>query len=207
MCFAKSPIFDLRPVAHVWVSLGSSDGQHVCISVEARGVKERPYVPLRSLVRQFQLIYVVGDGRDVVGLRGAAWQSEARFSPASTAGGRKRAIFAGMLKRADSLGRRPEFYHLIASNCMDNITDHICRLGGRPLPGGLALLLTGFSDRAAHDYGFLDTRGPTFAQARRACRIDRWVRSTPLDDSFSRRLREQLARQVADMAAGKTPAE
>src|SRR5262249_43343279 len=76
MYFAKSPIFDLRPVAHVWVGFGFSDGQHICVSVEARGVKERPFGMFRSMFRQFQLIYVVGDERDVIGLRGAIRQSE-----------------------------------------------------------------------------------------------------------------------------------
>src|SRR5271165_5728475 len=71
MYFVLSPIFDMRAVAHVWVGFGFSDGQHVAVSVEARGVKERPYGLLRSMFRQFQLIYVIGDERDVVGMRGA----------------------------------------------------------------------------------------------------------------------------------------
>jgi hypothetical protein len=207
MYFVKSPIFNLRPVSHVWVSCGFSDGQHVSISVEARGVKERPFGMFRSMFRQFQLIYVVGEERDVVGLRGAVWQNEVRFYPANTTDERKRALVVDMLKRADSLGKHPEFYNLIANNCMNNITYHVQRLGGRPLPSDLALLLTGFSDGAAYRYGFIDTHGLSFAQARQAFRIDEWMRHTPLDESFSLRLREQLARQVADMAAGKTQAE
>src|SRR5262249_12858612 len=59
MYYVLSPIFDLRAVAHVWVGFGFSDGQHVAISVEARGVKGRPYGLFQSMFRQFQLIYVV----------------------------------------------------------------------------------------------------------------------------------------------------
>jgi hypothetical protein len=199
--YVISPIFDLRPVAHVWVTFGFSDGQHVSISVEARGVKDRPFGLFRSLFRQFQLIYVVGDERDVVGLRGAIWQNEVRFYPVNTTDERKRALFVDMLKRADSLGKHPEFYHLIANNCLNNITYHVIREGGRPVPSNLALLFTGFSDGAAYDYGFLDTDGLTFEQAREAFRIDEWMRDTPLDEEFSLRLREQLAKQVADMHA------
>jgi hypothetical protein len=199
MYFVKSPIFDLRPVAHVWVTFGFSDGQYVSISVEARGVKERPFGLFRSMFRQFQLIYVVGDERDIVGLRGAIWQNEVRFYPVNTSDERKRAIFVDMLKRADSLGKHPEFYHLIANNCMNNITYHVIRLGGRPVPSNLALLFTGFSDRAAYNYGFLDTDGLTFEQSREAYRIDEWMKHTALDDTFSQRLREHLVKQVAEM--------
>jgi hypothetical protein len=197
MYYVLSPIMGLRGVAHVWVSFGFTDGQHVAVSVEARGVKERPYGLLRSLFRQFQLIYVIGDERDIVGLRGAVWKNEVRFYPARTTPERMRAIFVDMMERAHSLEEHPEFYNLITNNCMNNITHHLRRLGGRPVPSDWLLLLTGFSDRAAYEFGFLDTELP-FAQAREAFRIDQWMQQTTLDDDFSRRLRENLARQGAD---------
>jgi hypothetical protein len=196
MYYVISPIFDLRAVAHVWVSFGFSDGQYVSISVEARGVKERPFGLFRSMFRQFQLIYVVGDERDIIGLRGAVWENEVRFYPVNATDEGKRAFFVDMLKRADALGKHPEFYHLIANNCMNNVTYHVCRQGGRPLPSDLMLVLTGFSDRAAYDYGFIDTAGLPFEKAREVFRVDEWMRDTPLDEGFSLRLRENLARQV-----------
>jgi hypothetical protein len=197
MYYVLSPILELRAVSHVWVCFGFSDGQHVAVSVEARGVKDRPYRLLGSMFRQYQLIYVVGDERDVVGLRGAIWQNEVRFYPARTTPERMRAIFLDMMERAHSLEVHPEFYHLLTNNCMNNVTRHIRRLGGRPLPSELRLLLTGFSDRLAYDYGFIDTDLP-FEKAREAYRIDEWMRQTPLDEGFSQRLRETLRRQGAD---------
>jgi hypothetical protein len=80
---------------------------------------------------------------------------------------------------------------------MNNVTYHIRRLGGRALPSELSLLLTGFSDRLAYDYGFLDTNLP-FEKARQAFRIDEWIRQAPLDDSFSARLRDVLRQQGCD---------
>jgi hypothetical protein len=85
------------------------------------------------------------------------------------------------------------------NNCLNNVTHHVRQLGGRPLPSDLRLLLTGFSDRLAYEYGFLDTDLP-FEKAHQAYRIDEWMRDTPLDDTFSRRLRETLRRQGADKA-------
>lgn len=205
--YVLSPIFNLRAVAHVWVCFGFSDGQHVAISVEARRLKNRPYGLFASMFRQFQLIYVVGDERDVVGVRGAIWGSEVRFYPANATDERKRALFTDMLRRADALGKQPEFYHLIANNCMNNVTYHVQRIADQPLPNDLMLLFTGFSDRAAYNFGFLDTQGLSFAQSRQAFRIDEWMRDTPLDETFSLRLRKQLARQVADMAAGTAQVE
>jgi hypothetical protein len=183
-------------VAHVFVCFGFSDGQAVAVSVEGQRVKGQVYQVIPSMFRQYQLIYVVGDERDVVGLRGAIWQKPVYFYPARTTRERKRAIFVDMMERAHSLEEHPEFYHLIVNNCMNNITYHLRRLGGRPLPHDLEVLLTGLSDRVAHRLGYIDTDLP-FEQAREAFRVDEWMRDTPLDENFSKRLRETLKRQEA----------
>ncbi|MGD9645627.1 MAG: DUF4105 domain-containing protein [Pirellulales bacterium] len=192
------PAFD--GVAHVFVCFGFSDGQHVAISVEGRRRRGQTYQMIPSLFRQYQLVYVVGDERDVVGLRGAIWKKPVYFYPARTTNERKRAIFVDMLQRAGELEAEPEFYNLIFNNCMNNITAHLRRLGGRPLPHDLSVLLTGLSDRVAYNLGYLDTELP-FERARQAFRVDEWMEQTPLDEGFSRRLREQLARQVAKAEA------
>jgi hypothetical protein len=149
------------------------------------------------MFRQFQLIYVIGEERDVVALRGAIWKSEVRFYPARSTPEGRRALFLDMMRRAHALEEHPEFYNLFANNCMNNITYHLRRLGGLSLPSELRLLLTGFSDRAAYDYGFIDTNLP-FEEAREAYRVDEWIQNTSLDEGFSDRLREQLKRQGAD---------
>jgi hypothetical protein len=130
MYFVLSPIFDLEPVSHVWVGFGFSDGQHVAISVEARGVKDRPYGLFQSMFRQFQLIYVVGEERDVVGLRGAVWKNEVRFYPVRARPEAMRFLFVDIMQRAHALEEHPEFYNLFTNNCMNNITYHLRRMGG-----------------------------------------------------------------------------
>jgi hypothetical protein len=197
MYFVLSPFHLLEAVAHVWVGFGFSDGQHVAISVEARTVKGRTFDLLPAMFRQFQLIYVVGEERDVVGLRIVARNDAVRFYPVRTTPERMRFLFLDMMQRAHSLEEHPEFYNLFVNNCMNNITYHIRRLGGRPLPSDWRLLLTGLSDRLAYDYGFLDTNLP-FERARQAFRIDEAMRQVPLDEHFSERLREVLKRQGAD---------
>lgn len=201
MYYVIAPFPLVEGVAHVFVSFGFSDGQHVAVSVEGRRVKGRPYRLIASMFRQFQMIYIIGDERDVVGLRGAIWKKAVFFYPARTTQERKRAIFVDMMERAHDLEENPEFYHLITNNCMNNITSHIRRLGGRPVPHDLSVLLTGFSDRVAYNFGFIDTDLP-FEKARQAFRVDQWMQTTPLDEGFSKRLRETLRRQVAEMGGG-----
>ena len=196
MYYVVASMANWEAVAHVFVCFGFSDGQNVAISVEGHRLKGRAYGPISSMFRQFQLIYIIGDERDVVGLRGAVWKDPVYFYPARTTQERKRAIFVDMMERAHSLEEKPEFYHLLFNNCMNNITYHLRRLGGRPLPHDLRVLLTGMSDRVAHRLGYLDTDLP-FEKARQAFRVDEWMQQTELDESFSLRLRETIQRQEA----------
>lgn len=193
-CVAAMPLWE--GVAHVFVSFGFTDGRFVAVSVEGRRPKGRPYRLIPSMFRQFQMMYVVGDERDVLGLRGAIWKKPVYFYPVRSTSERKRAIFLDMMERAHSLEEHPEFYHLITNNCMNNITWHLRRIGGRAVPGDLRVLLTGFSDRVAYYMGFIDTELP-FAKAREAFRVDEWMQTVPLDTDFSKRLREQLKKQEA----------
>jgi hypothetical protein len=206
MYYVIAPMFNLEGVAHVFVCFSFSDGQHVAISVEARRQRGMSYRPVASMFRQYQLIYVIGDERDVVGLRGVIWRNSLRFYPASTPPARVRAIFESMLRTGDQLNERPEFYHLLTNNCLTNITRHIRKLGGTSLPRDLALALTGLSDRVAFELGYIDTDLP-FEAARRVFTIDDWMRSATLDEDFSKRLREHLrtAAAEASKAAAMNP--
>lgn len=55
-------------VAHTLLSYGFGD-EYVAISVEIRKEAGESYSPWKGLLRQYELMYVVADERDVVGLR------------------------------------------------------------------------------------------------------------------------------------------
>ena len=58
-----------RAPAHTFVSFGFADGRYLAISVEARRVAEEEYGILAGMFRRYELIYVLGDERDLIGRR------------------------------------------------------------------------------------------------------------------------------------------
>src|SRR5262245_23470978 len=58
-----------RPIAHTFVSFIFDDAPPLPISIEARFEAHEGFDPLASLFKQFELIYVVGDERDIVRVR------------------------------------------------------------------------------------------------------------------------------------------
>ena len=199
MDYVVAPFSKSGGLAHVFVCFGFADGRHVAVSVEARRTDGQAYDPVASLYRKYHLMYVIGDERDVLGLRGIAAQGRVQLYPARTTPPRRRAIFLDMMRRAARLEREPEFYNLATSNCMNNLVWHLRRLDarsdsddprvrGRTIPNALRLILTGFSDRVAYDLGYLDTALP-FEPARDRFRVDDRIRRHLGDDDFSRRIR------------------
>jgi hypothetical protein len=188
MDYVVAPFSPESTVAHVFVCFGFSDGQRVAVSVEGRRLRGQSYSPIGSLFRSHQLIYVVGDERDVVGVRGAVWEQRVQLYPARSTDERKRALFRDMMRRADSLEEHPEFYNLVTNNCMNNIIRHLRVLGGRELPSEWRVLLTGLSDRVAYNLGYLDTE-LSFREARAFFRVDELIRRYIDDPDFSRRIR------------------
>ena len=51
------------------LSFGFEDGTYLAVSVEVRLEEDESYSPVGGLMRQFEIMYVVADERDVIRLR------------------------------------------------------------------------------------------------------------------------------------------
>lgn len=175
-------------VAHTFLTFGFADGRWLAISVEIRKEKGEQFSPLRGLFKQYELMYVLADERDVIALRTHHRRDEVFLYPIRASREKLRALLLSMLERAESLASRPEFYHTLTSTCTTNIVRHIDVLAPGAVPFSLKVLLPGYSDRLAYDLGLLDTRLP-YEEIRTAFRIDEVARQSGEGEDFSARIR------------------
>jgi len=178
-----------RGPAHTFVTFGLSDGQFVSVSVEARRERGEKYSIWRGLIRQFELTYVIADERDAIGLRAIAWGDPVYMYPIRASPEKVRAAFLQMMRRAESLEREPAFYNTLTDNCTTNLLDVANAVGERRIPYGPRILMSGYADAVAHEYGLIDTDLP-LAAARERFRIDQKARAAADDPAFSLRIRE-----------------
>src|SRR5215217_804857 len=61
--------FGKAGAAHTFVSFGFRDKNFVAVSVEIRKEKGESFNPVQGLLRQYEIMYVIGDERDLVKLR------------------------------------------------------------------------------------------------------------------------------------------
>jgi Domain of unknown function (DUF4105) len=182
---------DTPGIAHTLVSFGFGD-EYVSVSVEIRKERGETYSPLRGLLRQYELMYVIADERDVVGLRTNFRRDPVYLYPVSATPERMRIMFVGMLERANKLAAEPEFYNSLTNNCTTNIVGHVNTIAPRAIPFSYKVILPAYSDRLAYDLGLIPANQP-FETIRAAHRIDALAQQRPLGPDYSRLVRRKKA--------------
>jgi hypothetical protein len=176
--------------AHTFVSFGFGGNDFVAISVEIRKEIGESFSVFKGLMRQYEVMYVVGDERDLVKLRTNYRNDTVYLYPIRTTRQKMRAMFVSMLERANKLAREPEFYNTLTNTCTTNLVSHVNLITPRKVPFSFATLLPANSDRLAYDLGMLDTNLP-FEEARRQFQINDLARRYADDPQFSVRIREK----------------
>jgi hypothetical protein len=178
------------PVGHTFVSFCFDDAPPVCISIEARPEVYEGFAPIASLFQQFELIYVVGDERDLVRVRTNYRHEDVYLYRIRMPPERARRLFLAYLDRINGLADQPEFYRLLSNNCTVNIV-RSANVAGRDGGFDIRYLLNGYIDRYLYEVGVVDTTLP-FEELRRHSRINEAAWSANDAPDFSERIRASL---------------
>jgi uncharacterized protein DUF4105 len=175
-------------IAHPIVSFQFGDKDHVAISVETRKEVGEDYSALRGFFRQYELIYIVGDERDLVRLRTNYRKGEEVYLYRSTATPEAaKAIFVDYLRGVNKLHETPAFYNAVTSNCTTNIRLHAGSVL-KAVPWDWRLLLNGKSDEFAYQYGRI-VGGMPFEQLKQRAHINEAARAAGNSEQFSELIR------------------
>lgn len=178
-------------IAHTILSWGFDDGQQLAISIETRKEKGEVYSAVAGFFRRYELVYVAGDERDLVGLR-ARHRGERvhlyRLRPHRT--DLPRALLEAYLAAMNEVAAHPAWYNALVTNCTTTIRLHVIHAGGR-LPLDWRLLLNGHLPELLYEGGALEGSGPFEALTARS-RVDGRAAAADGAADFSARLREGL---------------
>ena len=179
-------------IAHLFVSFGFGD-DHLAISIEARKDRTRPYATIPGFFRQYELVYVVADERDVIRVR-----TNYRKSPPEEVylfrvigpieNGRR--VFLEYMRDINRLREHPRFYNTLTTNCTTMIIAHTTVNTGH-IPYSWKILLSGYAPEYAYDRGRLDRSLP-FEELKRRSHINAVAQAADQAPDFSRRIRAGL---------------
>lgn len=141
-------------IAHLMVSFGFADGQHVVFSSEIRRTKDEEYSTLGGLVRQFELVLIAADERDVIHLRTDARDEQVSLFPLTLPPEQRKTLFMGFVQLGNDLAAQPQWYNTLTANCT-TVPWRLARSLGDALPLDWRLVATAKIPGYLHDRGVL----------------------------------------------------
>ena len=179
-------------IAHTILSFNFG-GEYVAISIEIRKEKGESFSALAGFFRRYELTYVVGDERDLIGLRAIHRKPKEdvylyRVNPRRKENIGK--LFLRYMNKINSLNHRPEFYNTATTNCTTNIVTHIeAARGSTPL--SWKMLLSGYFPDLFYERGVLDQSLP-FVELRRKSLINQRALAADGAENFSNLIRQGM---------------
>jgi hypothetical protein len=186
--FLVVPFTGMPMLAHTMLSFGLDDGSHLAVSVEIRRERGEEYRLLNGMLNQYELIYVLGDERDLVKLRTKYRGSDVYLYHGTATPEQVQSLFVDIARRINELAVEPEYYNTFTNNCTTNIAQHINHLSPNLVPYNLSVLLPGESDRLAYNLGLIEKHG-TFEETRRRAKINTVASVCADDPEFSAKIR------------------
>ena len=180
-------------IAHIMLSFGFGGRDFVTISIETRKEVGESYDTIRGFFRQYELIYVVGDERDLIRLR-----TNYRKNPPEDAylyrtripRENVKRLFLEYLREINELKDHPAFYNTATTNCTTNIYRHtLVNPGDHPF--SWKILLSGYAPEYVYERGGLDGSVP-FAELKRRAHINPAAQAADEAEDFSQRIRANL---------------
>ena len=169
--FIVVPFSGLDVLAHTMLSFGFRDGTFMCVSVEIRKEKGEKYGAFSGMARQFELIYLIGDERDLIPLRTNYRKVEVFIYRTVFTPEQSRDLLVDMLRRANKLHDEPEFYNTLTNNCTTNLVDHVNNVIPDTIPYGYQVLFPGLTEELFFDRGLLVNRGG-FRETKNAAKVN-----------------------------------
>ncbi|MCX6875654.1 MAG: DUF4105 domain-containing protein [Verrucomicrobia bacterium] len=176
-------------MAHPIVSFQFADAPPLCFSIETRKKVGQSYSSIGGLYRQFELIYIAADERDVIRLRTNFRKGEEVYlyrSSITPAQARER--LQEYLRSINGMRDHPRWYNAVTTNCTTSIRDQ--HPAAERMPWDWRLLLNGKADELMHERRAIATAGLSFAELKRRALINPAARAANNAPDFSARIRE-----------------
>jgi len=176
--------------SHPIVSFQFGDNEHVAFSIEVRYKIGQSYSTILGFFRQYELIVVTADERDLIRLRTNYRKGEevymyrVQVQPEVA-----RALFLTYISYQNKLKNQPQWYNALTRNCTTALDRQLAADVNDPHPWNYQLILNGTLDRLLYDRGRLVTGGLPFPELKQREHINAAARAADQSPDFSALIR------------------
>jgi len=176
--------------SHPIVSFQFGDNQHVAFSIEARYKAGQQYSTILGFFRQYGLIFVAADERDVIRLRTNYRKDEEVYMyRVNVQPDVVRAMFLTYVTYLNKLKDHPEWYNELTRNCTTTLDKPLAASTNDPQPWSYKLILNGTLDELLYDRGRLVTGGLSFPELKQREHINAAAHAANESPDFSALIR------------------
>ena len=177
-------------IAHPIVSFQFADAPPLCFSIEIRKKLGQTYSTIGGLYRQYELVYIVADERDVIRLRTNYRKEDVYLYRTTVSPARARERFLEYIHSLNALRNKPRWYNAITANCTTSIrTQHP---PNERVPWDWRILLNGKGDELLYERHYIVTGGLPFAELKTRSLINDRAKRADASPDFSQLIREGL---------------
>lgn len=178
--FALSHWDGIQIIGHTMFSYDFGPDGHLALSVETRLAKNVEQGTFQGLFKQYEVLWILADERDLFGLRTNYRKEELYVYPLNIGKEHLRSLFLATADRINQLADSPKFYNTLTENC----TTSLITLAQVIAPNAENILLNGNLDRKAFQNGLFRVPDTvSFADYQDRCHINRYVQElTDLSD-------------------------
>lgn len=180
-------------IAHIMMSFGFLGKDFVAFSIETRKEKGEGYSTIKGFFKQYELIYIAGDERDLIRVRTDYRNPQEDVFLYRIRSNRDRAqkLFMEYIRQINAMKKKPVWYNTLTTNCTTNIVMHIKTFSDR-IRYNWKILFSGYTPLYAYEVGALDTRIP-FEKLRKLSYINPKAHAIGNNTEFSKKIREGLS--------------
>ena len=179
-------------IAHTIVSFGFGGDDYLAVSIEARKEQGEGYSTIKGFFRQYELLYVVADERDVIRLRTNYRKDPPedvyRYRIQGSAENARR-FFLEYMNTITEVKQNPRFYNTLASNCTSVIWMH-SQVNPGHVPFSWKILASGYVAEYLYDMQRLDTSS-SFDELTQSGYVNPVAQQLGDTSDFARKIRER----------------
>lgn len=174
-------------MAHILLSFGFGDDEHLVWSVEARREADSQFHPIWDFFKSHTRVNIASVETDVVGLR-AMRGDDVKLYRLNTSPELARVLVEEFVRDSNALAQEPQFFNSLTKNCTTAIAEMLQAVGVH-VPFDWRLIANGYTPYLVYQRGAMDTRH-TLAELRELGRINTRAEADGRTSGFSAAVRE-----------------
>lgn len=176
-------------MAHPIVSFQFADAPPLCFSIETRKKVGQTYSAIGGLYRQYNLIFIAADERDVIRVRTNYRKGEDTYLYRTAAGVKQtRERFLEYIHSINEMSEKARWYNAITTNCTTAIRSQ--RPASERQPWDWRLLVNGKGDELMYERHAILTDGLPFAELKQRAHANSAAQAANDSPDFSQKIRE-----------------